>query len=382
MQVQGFTRPQARPTLVSAYIDGRASGIQSPVLDGVDQFEKATDANPDLQVVVDGRRRPDWLNYSLTAGALAVPVAGWVGFTLAGYPHEALAIAGTLAVGSAVGVYSCLGQTFQARSWEHGARYTIGGDNLASPVAKAGPEKLGSLIVENGAKYPGARHVAYLSGHGTREEIVGMKVEEIGEQLAGRQLDGMVLDACLTNQLEVLSKLAPWAGVVLASTHVVPAKGLPIQKMFAPEVLNQADESQVFSKMAEVAAPATYSFSAIDTRVLKTEVFPKLDHLGRRLAEELRQGHRTPIRRALRRGQGFISSRVDLGRFLTALEQAPLSDQTQKAAGAAREAFEKSLLYQKNEHNLSFDLGEADDQSLEPGWREFLQEYDRRNTYF
>lgn len=368
-----------RQTVVSAYLDGTATHIQSHVLDGVEQFEEAVAAEPSLRVIVDGDRRSNWGNYAMAAGILALPslAAGAAALFGVGLPAKALkglAFGGSLV--ALVPAYRALRQSFEGTAWKHQARYTIGGQNRPSPVPEAGAERLRSLLAESANTYPNARHIGYISGHGTRTEVANMNFGELQQKLADQKLDGLVLDACLTNQLEVLSKLAPWAGVVLASTHILPAQGLPISDMFAGEVLSQPDDKALFSQMAEKAAPAGFSFAAIDTEVVKQRLTPSLDRLGERLAAQLKEGDSAPVARALRDSSGprwGYSGRADLGHFLKSLQGESLDPGLLAAAAEAQKALQEALLYSKDKNTLTFDYRDShQDPSLGPGWREFL----------
>ena len=224
------------------YVDGKASMIQAPVLDGVDQFERAVANNPELEVVVDGRRNPKWLPPTIALGLVGVPL---VGLAAAHFMGSAPPVKTLWAMGAAMAALPAamtLRESFQGRNWEKETRYNLSDSTLRpTPEPEQGVARLRSLMEQNASHFPGARHLVYFSGHGDQEQVAGMKFTDLGEQLSGQRVDGVVLDACLTNQLEVMAQLAPWAGVVLTSTHVVPAKGLPIEDMFSVDILQEAD---------------------------------------------------------------------------------------------------------------------------------------------
>ena len=71
-----------------------------------------------------------------------------------------------------------------------------------------------------------------------------------------------------------------------------------------------------------------------------------------------------------------------MGKFLQAVQESELGEATREAAQDAFEAYDGALLYAKNEHNMSFDLGADENAALEPGWRQFLTELDRSSFLF
>ncbi|MCA9794453.1 MAG: hypothetical protein KC910_21745 [Candidatus Eremiobacteraeota bacterium] len=372
-------QPRLAPshTVVSAYIDGKASGIEKQVLRGIDQFERAYQkADSELTVVVDGQRRSKSSGKQMGALLMAAPlVAGTLVGAVAGAQFGMFAGMALAPVTLLTG-YSMYSAASAAPNWEAGARYTIGQGSAPTPVAESGVNRLHDLVVANAKAYPTSRHVIYLSGHGEHDEVAGMKFKDLAATMGDTKVDVTVLDACLTSQLEAMTRLAPWAGVVLASSHVVPAKGLPIEDLFSHKNLAAED----LGDWAASAEKGAFSLAAIDTRALQSELLPSLDKLGGLLSRELESGHRADIRRALARSKSpgwFFTERVDMSSFLDKLEQAPLSEVTQKAVANAKEAMKKTVLHQKNAHSFTFALDrDRNDQTMPPGWRNFLDSAD------
>lgn len=372
---------EPQKTVVSAYIDGKASAIESPVLDGVDQFERAVAKNPELTVIVDGQRHSNFRGLAIATGIMALPIAGLAYGIATGLNPEKALLVGMGFLATALPAYKTVAQNFQGSSWAKSSRYTIGSEPVATPVKSAGVERLKSLVQQTSQAYPRSRHIVYFSGHGDQDEVASMEFSDIQRALGSERVDGVILDACLTNQLEVISKMSPWAGVVIASSHVVPAKGYPIEKMFSNEVLSQKDDRAMFRTMAEQTAPATFSLSAIDTRVVKSRLLPELNQLGDQLCEELQSGSRPHIEKALGQSHSpnwVFDRRVDLGSFLEKLSEQPFGTDTQQAIESTRAAFDEALIYHKNKNTLSFDLQTSrNDSSVGPDWNRFTTELDR-----
>lgn len=368
------------PIRTSVYLDGRASLIWDKVLQGVEQFEDAYEANGNLAVTIDGDRRTRAADVATYAGLTLVPSAACVGIAAAvgGYFHPLAGVAAVAGMGLAFGKgawksfeASCL----QPTPWAQGMRYKVGSGATPSPVATPGVERLRDLVGDPQA----GRHVLYLSGHGDEKKIAGMKIGDLQAGMRDTNVSHTVIDCCLGAQLEVVSRLAPWAGFVLASTHPIPAQGLPIEKMFAPSVVGAADDREAAVKMAEVSADAVGSWSVTDTDQLAERLLPSLDVLGHRLAEEIRGGNRALVRDALgdtRSPEFLVTRKADLGSFLEELSERPFSAETREAIEAAREAFADTVVYQKGELGLSFRLNHRrlPETGLPDGWREFLVE--------
>ena len=365
----------SRPTVVSAYLDGKAFLIERQVLRGVDQFEKAQKVDPNLQVVVDGQRRSRLAELGRFAALTLAPASLGLGLGVAlaasGDPVAGMVLGGMVGLGLSSAGLKNLGLAFKAPRWKAGERYTVGKGSQPSPVPTAGATRLADLIRSNATQYPGVRHIAYLSGHGNGKAITEIPVAELPENLP--PVDLTVLDACKTAQLEVISRLAPWSRHLLTSVHEVPGKGFPIEAMLA--------KSDDFLSLARTAAPAAVSLSLLDGVQFSRSLLPQLDVLGRQLVAELKAGNRHEIRRALAqsRNPDWLGPRVNLSDFLEKLEKrSALSAETRGAVSQARESLGETLLFTKNAHSLSFDLarGRTSD-SLPEGWRNFLNEFDR-----
>jgi hypothetical protein len=366
----------SRPTVVSAYLDGKAVLIEKQVLKGVDQFEKAQcNAPEDLNVVVDGQRRSRLHELARFTAFTVLPVAGGVALgaaaAWAGEPVAGMMIGGLLATGLGGAGLKNLPLAFTAPGWQAGQRYHVNHGSQPTPVELAGVQRLRNLIETNHAEYPGQRHVVYLSGHGDGKKLVDIPVPELPSDLPDVALT--VLDACKCSQLEVLAQIAPWSGLLLSSGHEVPARGLPIPEMLTPANLEQP------VKLAEIAAPSVISLSLIDGDKLQSEVLPALDELGQQLVTEIEGGSRRAIRKALADSPNpdLWGSRANLPSFLDNLAEQPLQPETLEKVDQARTALSEAILYSKNQHSLSFDLKRGrDSQALPEGWRDFLREFD------
>jgi len=372
--------PSARPTVASVYLDGRASLIWDKVIQGVDQFERAHESNPDLAVTIDGDRRTRAADIAMYAGLTFLPSAACVGIAAAvgGVLHPLAGVAAVAGMGAFFGKGAwrsfetcCL----QPTPWAHQTRYVVGEGVSPTPVAEPGVERLQNLVSSHDAP----RHVLYLSGHGDDKMIAGMKIGDLEAGMQSTPVSHTIIDCCLGAQLEVVSRLAPWAGFVLASTHPIPAQGLPIEAMFAPDVVGAADDREAAVKMAEVSAEAVGSWSVTDTHEVSEKLLPSLDTLGRRLAAEIRQGNGSLVRDALgdtRSPEFLVMRKADLGSFLEELSERPFPAETKAAIDEAREALAATVVYQKGESGLSFRLNpkHLPETGLPEGWREFLGE--------
>ncbi len=366
---------------ISAYIDGKAHAIESLKLNAIARFVQAQTASQgDLVVTVDGQRHGPGsgsLKFA-AAGLLPTALAGAAGFALGGLPG-AVAGAGLGLACFALPAGFFLGRSLKALAWKSENRLTINGPSLPSPVPKPGVERLRSLVEESEQKYPQARQILFLSGHGDRHEIAQMSVKDIGQGMQGTKLDATVLDACLVGQLEVMAQLAPWAGLVLASPHKIKARGLELVEMLKPENLDKQNTQDFAVAMAREARSTTPSFAVVDTHHLKDALLPSLDDLGHSLAEGLKHPDSARlIKRSLARSQAtdaLLSSRIDLGSFLKQLARHEVSPEQ---TAPAILAFEKAVPFQKNRHTLSFDLKAGrSESSLPKGWRTFLETLNR-----
>lgn len=374
MQIQS-TRPLPRQVRVNAYIDGKSEHIEALKLNAVDRLERAQAASSgDMQTVIDGDRHTfqgDALRFTALGLAPAAVAAG-LGWAASGSIGALVGGAVGLAVFTAPAGFF-LHRALKAPQWPAESRLTVGQPTAEStPVSQPGVERLRNLVDSGTA--PDSRQVLFLSGHGDREVLAHMPLDDMSRAMRGSQMDVTILDACLQGQLEVMARLAPWAGLVLASPHKIKARGFDLEAVLQPAHLKAETPREMAIKMASECNSTTPSFAVIDTALLKSELLPALDTLGHELSHQLRQpGGRESITKALKGSlstDGLVSRRVDLGSFLENLKETDL-----EALALARETFRRSVPYTKNEHSLSFHLSAGrDDQMLPSGWRTFLRE--------
>lgn len=373
-----LTPRQAGPRVaVSAYIDGKSAQIESMKLDAVDRLEISREAaDGKLAVTIDGLRHSrgkDALAFA-ALGVLPTVAAAAAGYSLAGIPG---ALAGGVA-GTAIALLPStffLSRALKAPQWTPGSRLTLGEAAQPSPVKAAGPGKLRSLVDESRAHYPDARQILFLSGHGNRTEVAHMNIAEMGQAMQGAKLDATIVDACLVGQLEALSHMTPWAGMILVSPHKILARGLELPNILSNKNLLEPDLKSSAVDMAREAKSTTPSFAVIDSEKFQKSFLPALDQLGL----ELQKADPSAIKKALGKSlgtDGFLSRRVDMGSFLHQLKAARLAPE---ATEKALEAFQDSVPFQKNEHSFSFDLKAGrSEPSLPQGWRDFLTSVGRR----
>lgn len=366
--------------VVSAYIDGKSQHIEALKLNAVDRLEKAQENSQGaLSITLDGQRHSRLKDAALFAitGLAPAALAAVAGFSGLG--------AGGALLGGALGVAAFtvpagyfLRRSLKAPQWKPETRWTPPAPAQPTPVTKPGAQRLRSLVDQSGSAAPEARKLLFLSGHGNRTEVAHIQMDELASAMKGSNLDLTILDACLQGQLEVMTRLAPWAGLVLASPHKIKARGFDLEKMLRPEILNTESDLDMARLMTKVARATTPSFAVIDSEKLSKELLPSLGDLGRALALGLdRTTDRKAIKNALKDSlgtDGLVSRRVDLGSFLKNLKkQGVLSEQTHKAL----ESFSSAVPFQENEHSLSFHLKAGrDDETLPAGWREFLTKLD------
>ena len=362
--------------MVSAYIDGKSAQIEAMKLDAVDRFEVVREQSQDqILINIDGLRHSPTKDYLTFAAVGLLPTAGAaaLGYSAGGVPGALLGGLGGLALAGLPSTYF-LNRARKAPQWKAGSRLAVGGESQPSPVTKPGPEKLRSLVEQSRRENPSARQILFLSGHGDRNEVAHMPIAEMGQAMQGSRLDATIIDACLLGQLEVLTHLAPWAGLVLVSPHKIKARGLELPKILTSENLSQPDMEQAAVKMAAQARSTTPSFAVVNTVNFQEEFLPALDALGQALSKEQDSAVRKVMARSLST-DGLLSRRIDMGSFLKELEKAEIAP---SATRKAREAFAKTVPFQKNQHSFSFHLKAGrSDQSLPEGWREFLKKADR-----
>jgi cysteine peptidase C11 family protein len=381
MKIKSTKLRQHRPqTVLSAYIDGKSRHIEVLKLKAVDRLERAQqDSQGELLVTLDGQRHSQTLDLAIFAGLGLAPTA------LATYAGSAVnGVAGAL-IGGALGLGAfalpaCffLRRTFEAPQWTPETRWTPNTSPKPSPVKTPGAQRLRSLVDENQARAPGSRHILFLSGHGDRTEVADISMGDLAEAMKGTKLDVTILDACLQGQLEVLTKLAPWAGLVLASPHKIKARGFDLETMLKRETLLRESNLAMVKDMAAVANSTTPSLAIVDTEKLEKSLLPSLGKLGSALCSSLKEPSvRKTIEKALKSSKstdGIISRRVDLGGFLEELGKRNISPELTRAA---QESFSEAVPFQENDHSISFHLTAGrTDQTLPQGWRDFLSELD------
>lgn len=364
---------------VSAYIDAKATHIESLKLNAVDRLEKATDTSDGaLDVVLDGQRHSLAKDAALFAGLGLAPaaLATWAGWGLHGATGALVGGAiGLAAFAAPAGFF--LSRSLKAPQWKTETRWHIGHSSEPSPGV-AGPQRLNSLVAQGAETNPQAKQVLFLSGHGDRTTLASMKLDEIATAMKDSSIDITVLDACLQGQLEVMTRLAPWAGLVLASPHKIKARGLELEELLKPQILAQESSLETACQMAREAKSTTPSFAVVDTAQFKERLLPSLDSLGRKLAESwsdssVSEGVKSALAAAVGT-DGLFSRRVDMGSFLKELDKREiLPEQTSRAL----ESFKSTVPFQKNEHSMSFHLKAGrDDATLPKGWQDFLKALD------
>ncbi|MGE0494272.1 MAG: clostripain-related cysteine peptidase [Vulcanimicrobiota bacterium] len=374
MRIDAATPARQPLTAVSAYIDAKSAHIETLKLRAVDRFERAEhQADGQLQVLLDGQRHSrthDGLLFT-AIGLLPAALCTAAGYTMAG---SVGALAGT---GAGLALFALpatffLHRALKAPQWKAEQRLEINGPSRPS-LEPAGTQRLASLVEESRSRAPQARQILFLSGHGNRSQVANMDMEALGQSMGDHPVDITILDACLVGQLEVMSRLAPWAGLVLASAHPIRARGLELENILRPEHLNQPDATQAAVAMAKEAVSTTPSFAVIDTARLQSQLLPALDRLGERLAAD--PGPVRPVLAQSLSSNGLLSARVDLGSFLTKLSEARPDHQE---AQEALRAYRACVPFQKNQHGISFHLRAGrNDPTLPLGWRKFLTQLDR-----
>ena len=210
MRISSTSRP--RSTTVTAYLDGTANMIQPPVLRGHGQLQAAAERYQHLDVDVTGQRldQKKELQSAATyfAGAGAVAALG-----------TAVGRAFGTEVGLCVGLFAAPPLLIAARHVQ--TAFTERSFHPGAPCAQsAQADRLLETLTQQSARNPGARKVAYFSGHGSHRTIAGFDPQTLGKVLRQSPVDLTVLDACTTAQIEVLSQMAPQAGLVLSLIHI------------------------------------------------------------------------------------------------------------------------------------------------------------------
>lgn len=362
---------------VTAHLDGKASGIASPVLKGADRFEQAHEEAPGLlRGTIQASRRPRWLDFSIGAaglGAAILPAA-----CLAASGGGAL-LAGALLACSLPLVKMMsdpIITSLRAPALTRKTDLQLGARSKATPEASRSTQRLRTNLEQARTRYPSSRQVCYLSGHGgDGKTLAGLNLTDLREDMSGQKADITILDTCSSSSLEVMSNLAPWAGLTIASSHPVLAAGYRIQDMFKPEILNQKTTKCAAVEMAKATTPWLLSMNVIDTETVSSQLLPSLNKLGAELQKELAGPNAATVRRAFRRTKsaGFFPSkkRKYLSNFLQRLDGSKLGENAEKAVDAARQSLQATTVHQRNHRGMTF--SKKGDQSLPEGWREFLE---------
>ena len=264
----------------------------------------------------------------------------------------------------------------KARGLNNHQDQSLSGKFSATPKADNSEARLRENLERGQQKFPGSKHVDYLSGHGgDRKTLAGLKLTELREKMAGSKADITILDTCSSCSLEVMGNLAPWAGLVVASTLPVLASGYPLREVFSPENLQHTSNQDLAVNMSHACSKWTLSMNVVDTETLKTDLLPSLDRLGKELQSESNQDQSRAIRRALRKSKRVgllgLGGHKYLHSFLENLGDVELSSEAQEALKASREFLIKSVIAGQNDRGLSFHPG--GDASLPAGWNSFLE---------
>lgn len=362
MQILRDNPVQPRKTSVAAYLDGTASAIETDVLKGHDQFLKVDDS---VTISLTGTRMTPG-SEKLKAGAYLAGAGATVALGVAA------GMMGSPDIGVLLGLGSVLPAFLGVRHLQ--AAFTAPSFAPGRPAPAAiHSERFLSALQQNEKAAPGAQKVAYLSGHGSHKGVAGLSPETLGKVLRQSPVDLTILDACSTAQLEVLSQMAPFAGLVLCSVNPVPGKGFPIQKLF--ETADASLAEQAF----EQAKTSTSSLTLIDSGRVKSDLLPALDELGKDLTAALESGQRRTIKRALARSfnPDFFGSRVEMKSFLNTLSKQKLSKNLRESVKDAQAALDASVL-KSTGRTLTFRLDGAQDSALPKGWQGFVDAMDSR----
>lgn len=257
------------------------------------------------------------------------------------------------------------GLSVQPSSWKH----------VQQAFVSKGPsiKQFSQLWAENQARYPTSRHVVFLSGHGDQKGAAGLKYSEVGQVVKGA--DAIFLDACNGAQIESLSQLTGSARVAVASEHTVRGYGFPLDAMFGRSNFpdQPRDLGAALVQAASQSMPAQ-SLVAVDLKVMKQELYPALEQLGRSLRQASQNGLSGPIKQALdssltpSNGPGGFGKKIDLGSFLARLGENPQLRSPELSGAQA--ALNKTILSMVGNGTVSFDRG--GNKALPAGFSEFL----------
>ncbi|MBS2038265.1 FHA domain-containing protein [bacterium] len=250
------------------------------------------------------------------------------------------------------------------RPWAH----------VQTKVINQGPrlEQFQDLWKTSLSSFPSARHVVYVSGHGTQKSAAGLNFADLGQSVRGAEM--MVLDACNGAQLESLSKLTESAQVAIASEHKVNGAGFPIQQMFGQSEFAR-DPRKLAADMVQASSHyrRADSLVAVDLAQLKHQLLPGLNALGPALLElpGLRKQMKSALKESQRSDTGFLQQKVDLGNFLARLNRIPGLSQACPELKAVSESFDRTVLAMMGQGTLTFDR--RPDSQLPEGWVKFLK---------
>jgi hypothetical protein len=224
------------------------------------------------------------------------------------------------------------------------------------------------FLSRNARRYPSALRVLHLEGHGIGfRYVAGLKPAELQSTLAAaspdRRADLLLIESCLSSNLETLMAAAPHATWVVASQDVVSRRGFAtiLDKTLKGSEAGGAPSSAeaLGRKMIEKAdGVVTSDFAGDDSplfhdlSLIRSDAVPALaaavDRLGGLMAEECKAGHRSIIDEILTQTRRFPGDRRetemrekldvgDLGAFAAATRHA-----FESQAGARRDAIVNS----------------------------------------
>lgn len=357
----GTSKPSltSRPVSVTAFLDGNARMIEPPVMRGHDQFQRASHSRP-LEYHATGQRREfsqgvlEGAGFLAGSGAIAALGAA-IG---AQYGPEVGICVGLLAVPPAFIGARRIQSAFTSQDFQPGPP--------ADPSVLA--ERFSNSLREAKSGNPEGPQVAYISGHGSHQEIAHFKPRQLGAIFNQNPVDLTVLDACNTAQLEVLSKLGAGAGDVVCSSHPVPAGGFPIESLFAsPEKLGESTYAE--------SKGSTAHLTLVDNKKLVTELMPSLDELAKELRKDLASGAKKQIHRALKKSRNpdLFGARTGLRAFLQNLGKeelsAPCKDALDKSLNSLKEAVPQDTGWA-----ITFRVDGKENQALPPAWNGLFEE--------
>ncbi len=365
---------------VSGYFEGDAFPAGGKVLQSVSDLQELQHtSHGQLAGTVAASRRARWID-SLVGSAITLP-----GLAIVGLGVFAGIATSSLMAGLNVSAFSLpflmLGTDLLASGLHSTGLKSNNILRLGRGVEqlKSGSDNLDRLkhsLESSAANYPRALQVCYLHGHGgDGKRIAGLDVEDVGRVLKQHKVDLTVVHSCCCCQLEVLSKMSPGAGLVLASAGPISTiVGWQPKKMFGDKALKSSTPEELAVAVAQGASGRSFSLNVIDAGKFEKELLPCLDSLGIQLLEEQRGPNQKSIRQALADAHGSflgLGPHVDLGSFLKELAKQPISQATRKEIEQAAQALQSSTTFHKNDRGMTFSL--EGDASLPEGWNAFLR---------